>query len=244
MIKRPFTPDGAKDLGSTWARQADQLPPQTQRLAKPNAMMFFHMPLYVSLGYSFTFIWHRTDTRLHLHRQEAYFPADLDPYTRQRLDVGNSGQEDNGDAPGNDGFFTKAIMNATDSNHINAETEQEVKVVANGHCHRTSSVFLHPTNFLANKAYLMLVTDNCRRIQGVWMCFGGGGSVCLFLFLFSTPRISDYKVWYVDRTLAMVKLDLTVDSGCMRFPIMEKRFVLGSVSMKVKQCLRERKLII
>lgn len=63
--------------------------------------------------------------------------------------MGNSGQEDNGDAPGNDGFFTKAIMNATDSNHINAETEQEVKVVANGHCHRTFSVFFSGINKLS-----------------------------------------------------------------------------------------------
>jgi len=32
---------------------------------------------------------------------------------------------------------------------------REVKVVANGHCH---------------------VSDNCRRVLGVWLCFGGGGA--------------------------------------------------------------------
>ena len=45
-IERPFTPDGAKDLGSVWARQAGgQVLPNARRLAKPNAMMFFHIPL-------------------------------------------------------------------------------------------------------------------------------------------------------------------------------------------------------
>jgi len=138
MIERPFTPDGAKDLGSIWARQTDQLTPQTRRLAKPNAMMFFHMPL-----------------------PEAYSAADRNPDTKRPLDVGLSGLEQNGNAEGNDGFFTKALLNATESNHVNAAAgsgngpKQEVKVVANGHCH---------------------LTENCRRVKGVWMCFGGGGS--------------------------------------------------------------------
>lgn len=45
-IVRPFTPDGGKDFGSVWARQ--QHPPSVQKLAKPNALMFFHIPLCVS----------------------------------------------------------------------------------------------------------------------------------------------------------------------------------------------------
>ena len=44
-IVRPFTPDGSKDFGNIWERQ--QHPPATQKLAKPNALMFFHIPLYV-----------------------------------------------------------------------------------------------------------------------------------------------------------------------------------------------------
>ena len=48
-IERPFTPDGTKDLGSVWKRQGvDQITPDTRRLAKPNALMFFHIPLYES----------------------------------------------------------------------------------------------------------------------------------------------------------------------------------------------------
>lgn len=46
-IERPFTPDGAKDLITIWERQGvDQVTPDTKRLAKPNAIMFFHIPLY------------------------------------------------------------------------------------------------------------------------------------------------------------------------------------------------------
>lgn len=41
---RPFTPDGMKDIGGIWKRD-DQLTPEV-RLAKPNAFMFFHIPLY------------------------------------------------------------------------------------------------------------------------------------------------------------------------------------------------------
>lgn len=44
-IVRPFTPDGGKDFGSIWERQ--QHPPPSQKLAKPNALMFFHIPLLV-----------------------------------------------------------------------------------------------------------------------------------------------------------------------------------------------------
>ena len=46
-IERPFTPDTGKDFGSIWKRQAEQITPTTRKLAKPNAMMFFHIPLWV-----------------------------------------------------------------------------------------------------------------------------------------------------------------------------------------------------
>lgn len=45
-IERPFTPDGASDFGDIWKRQAvGQVTPGSKKLAKPNAMMFFHIPL-------------------------------------------------------------------------------------------------------------------------------------------------------------------------------------------------------
>jgi len=52
-------------------------------------------------------------------------------------------------------FFEKGLLKAKESNHLAGGSGREVKVVANGHCH---------------------ITENCRRVKGVWLCFGGGGS--------------------------------------------------------------------
>lgn len=55
--------------------------------------------------------------------------------------MGLSGLEPNGNADSSDGFFEKALLNATESIHVNAQAgsetrpKQEVKVVANGHSH-------------------------------------------------------------------------------------------------------------
>ncbi|KAJ7449665.1 Metallo-dependent phosphatase-like protein [Mycena latifolia] len=130
-IERPFTPDTGKDFGHIWERQSsDQLPPETTKLAKPNAMMFFHMPL-----------------------PETYDKADIGTSGRV-LDFGISGLEAKGNAKGSDGFFEKGILKALESDHVSSNV-QEVKVIGNGHCH---------------------LTENCRRVKGVWFCFGGGGS--------------------------------------------------------------------
>ncbi|KAH8103804.1 Metallo-dependent phosphatase [Cristinia sonorae] len=131
-IERPFTPDAAKDLGGLWERQfADQITPTTRRLAKPNAMMFFHIPL-----------------------EEAFSAADVDPRTGKALDVGEQ-LEGNGNAKKQDGFFHKALLQAKETDHRAGGNAREVKVVANGHDH---------------------ITEKCRRIKGIWNCFGGGGS--------------------------------------------------------------------
>jgi hypothetical protein len=45
-------------------------------------------------------------------------------------------------------------MTTLESDNINGGYAREVKVVANGHCH---------------------ITENCKRVRGVWLCFGGGG---------------------------------------------------------------------
>ncbi|ETW79354.1 hypothetical protein HETIRDRAFT_64651 [Heterobasidion irregulare TC 32-1] len=128
-IERPFTPDGSKDLSGIWSRQ-DQYTPETRKLAKPNAMMFFHIPL-----------------------QEAYSKADMGANGRP-LDIGLHDLERPGAAKTNGGMFEKGLMKALESDHQSSRIP-EVKVVGNGHCH---------------------VTENCKRIQNVWMCFGGGSS--------------------------------------------------------------------
>ncbi|KAJ7066567.1 Metallo-dependent phosphatase-like protein [Mycena amicta] len=130
-IERPFSPDNTKDLGHIWRRQgSDQLTPQTSKLAKPNAMMFFHMPL-----------------------PETYNTPDIGSNGRP-LDVGISGQEEQGSAKDSDGFFTKGVLQALEADGARVPTP-EVKVIGNGHSH---------------------LTENCRRVKGVWFCFGGGGS--------------------------------------------------------------------
>nr|VWO97910.1 Zn(2)-C6 fungal-type domain-containing protein [Ganoderma boninense] len=131
-IERPFTPDGAKDLGSVWERQAGgQVLPNARRLAKPNAMMFFHMPL-----------------------QESYAAADINPSSGKPLDVGQV-LEESGASKQSAGFFHKGVLQAFESDHRTGGRAPEVKVIANGHCH---------------------ITENCKRVKGVWLCFGGGGS--------------------------------------------------------------------
>lgn len=133
-IQRPFSPDTGKDLGHNWkVRQQpdDQITPAVAKLAKPNALMFFHIPL-----------------------PESYSKADIDSQTKKPLDVGLHGLESPGNAKKSDGFFERGILKALESEHI-TNNIQEVKVIGNGHCH---------------------VTENCRRVKGVWFCFGGGGS--------------------------------------------------------------------
>ena len=53
----------------------------------------------------------------------------------------------------NSEFFRGGVLAAKESERV--DSPSEVKVIANGHCH---------------------VTDKCRREDGVWICFGGGGS--------------------------------------------------------------------
>jgi hypothetical protein len=159
-IERPFTPDTGKDLGNIWKRQSQVTP--ARRLAKPNALMFFHIPLYAFLhspSLSVVFM----PRCLFSCRQESYSPADVDPDTNARLDKGLHGSEAPGAASKSDGFFAKGLLKAMESEHVAGGNATEVKVVANGHCH---------------------LTENCRRVKGVWLCFGGGGYVISSVLLY------------------------------------------------------------
>ncbi|KAG2046800.1 hypothetical protein BDR06DRAFT_1034421 [Suillus hirtellus] len=109
-IQHPFTPDTGKDFGSIWNRQANQITPTMHKLAKPNAMMFFHIPL-----------------------QELYGTADRDPRTGQVLDISLHNLERSGAAKKSDGMFDKGLKKALESGHIASGDIPEVKVVANGH---------------------------------------------------------------------------------------------------------------
>ncbi|CAE6397275.1 unnamed protein product [Rhizoctonia solani] len=144
-IERPFSLNAKRDPGRILRRdrkrRLDLLERQAttggnasggKKLAKPNAMTFFHIPLKMSTE-----------------------PADTNPETSKVLDVGTAGEY--GGSPKDAGFFRKAILAAPEvpGTTETKGTGTEVKVIANGHVH---------------------TADNCRRVKGVWSCFGGGGS--------------------------------------------------------------------
>ncbi|GAA6058690.1 hypothetical protein JCM10212_003378 [Sporobolomyces blumeae] len=137
--------------------------------AKPNAIVFFHIPL-----------------------QQAYTaPIDVSP-AGTRLVVGER-LEGAGASKTDSGFFDQAILKqgelaaASDQAAVvdefwdgeySAPTtgRPEVKVIAHGHCH---------------------ITSDCRRIKGVWECFGGGGTYsgygnATFPRRFRVYQLSDY----------------------------------------------------
>jgi len=138
-IERPFKPDGAKDLGKIWRRRGtgirrmdlEERQASTggsssagKKLAKPNAIMFFHIPIKMTVD-----------------------PADIDTKTSKKLDVGTSSTY--GGSEKDAGFFQNAILKALEVS--DPKTAQgavpEVKVIANGHvhtadnCHRVKGVW-------------------------------------------------------------------------------------------------------
>ena len=64
---------------------------------------------------------------------------DKDSRTGQPLDFGLHGLERPGAGKKNGGFLEDGLLKALESNHVASEGIPEVKVVANGHCHSTSS---------------------------------------------------------------------------------------------------------
>lgn len=148
-IERPFTPDGADDLGKVWRKKdglatlASLVKSMHKRrlgsdravsgagdtdnkiLAKPNAIMFFHIPI-----------------------EESYGPVDEDEVTGQSLDIG---EQLPGDGPGNSktngGMYQNGLKKAMEipmSMSEEAEAEgfaqrTEVKIVGHGHSHSEST---------------------------------------------------------------------------------------------------------
>lgn len=143
-IQRPFTPDGATDLGKIWAartaRDGDhvkrgkaRLDAQSQhtKLAKPNAMMFFHIPLQESSG-----------------------PIDKDPTTGEEIYYGDM-QDEEGYSKTNGGFFEHGLLEAWETPQEYQQSDEpveripEVKIVGHGHNHSlfpfSFSCFRFPT---------------------------------------------------------------------------------------------------
>jgi hypothetical protein len=95
----------------------------------------------------------------------------MNPLTGKPLDAGTTGLEPAGNAKKNGGFFAKGIMKAMENSDVENHV-REVKVMGNGHCHGTTFVCLF---FIPIIILYSAVTENCRRVSGVWLCFGGGG---------------------------------------------------------------------
>jgi hypothetical protein len=125
---------------------------EERRLAKPNAMMFFHIPIAQSYG-----------------------PVDTDSLTGDALDVGTQLP---GDGPGNSktegGMFEHGLLQALESEEAEGleEAATEVKVIGHGHSHSTSNARAQSIETDIGVAD----TDKCRRNHGIFLCFGGGGS--------------------------------------------------------------------
>ncbi|OCF33844.1 hypothetical protein I316_04556 [Kwoniella heveanensis BCC8398] len=113
-IARPFRPDGADDLGHIWRRHSPARlradgSSSGQTLAKPNAMMWFHIPL-----------------------PEAYADADVAGFDAEALDMGVQ-LDGQGNSKHNSGFFYNAIKASFEVD----EDKSEIKVLSHGHCHNT-----------------------------------------------------------------------------------------------------------
>lgn len=87
------------------------------------------------------------------------------------------------------------------------EGRSEVKVVVNGHCH---------------------LSNDCRRIRGVWLCFGGGGSCTFLPLLLLCPVLSLRSVVKlfinVSQIQATGNLPSSVRSECSRSQSTGKRW--------------------
>lgn len=158
-IERPFKPDGGLDLGHIWRKSNDhtpaRMPRQEKTLAKPNAMMWFHIPL-----------------------PETYNEADMS-LTGDVLQAGTFGGA-KGNSKHNSGMFYNGLKAATEGDGGSASDgwlvdrqRTEVKVVSHGHTHNTDMcrrvdgiwwVTCHSAVFLG------------APLSSLRICFNGGSS--------------------------------------------------------------------
>lgn len=154
LVQRPFRPAKADNDASPGRRSVKRQDASGTRMAKPNAMAIFHIPL-----------------------AEVYDMApDMDRKTGAPLVYGAL-DSSRGAARNDEGhFFENGIMAQTElgprlgarvdgsgdaelaelhESAASVDAKPEVKLIINGHCH---------------------VSDECRRMGGTWSCFSGGSS--------------------------------------------------------------------
>jgi hypothetical protein len=67
-------------------------------------------------------------------------------------------------------MFENGLLKALESEHRAGGAIPEVKAVANGHCHSECR-----GSTQSRLLTWVAVTEDCKRVQDVWFCFGGGG---------------------------------------------------------------------
>lgn len=89
---------------------------------------------------------------------------------------------------------------------------------------------------VANLVDFDAVTENCRRVRGVWFCFGGGS--CVLHLLCSDISSCLGTALFADRILVTVKWDSTAVSECMTSATMVKSSEHGNVQNASKFATR------
>lgn len=161
-IERPFKPDTPDDV---WERQSDQIAPTTRKLAKPNALMFFHIPLYVATSFP------KDDLTRSL-------VLDKNHTVRQTLTVVQVYHSTLGYMDSRIQDLQSRVtgcLKMVCSRRWRASTEQEVSFPKS----RSSRTAIATVSGIVAVGMRLLtgmpVTEDCKRVQDVWLCFGGGG---------------------------------------------------------------------
>ncbi|KAN0059924.1 Phosphatase dcr2 [Thecaphora frezii] len=173
---RPYRPDGGEDLGRLWTKREGMArrsrggneegakgeeeggsAPFTLRTASPEKEWEASADQNQTLQPAPSMVF------MHIPLPEAFSPVDRDPTTQEAMIVGTREETATFDgAQSQSGFFDALvdIHKRERAQHASAtldiaETGGSIKLLAHGHMH---------------------LNEDCRRIDGVWMCFAGGSS--------------------------------------------------------------------
>ncbi|KAM5544309.1 hypothetical protein V8D89_001969 [Ganoderma adspersum] len=91
----------------------------------------------------------------HVPWQESYDAADVSPSSDWIVHV-KQVLADSRAAKKSAGSLRAGLLQAPESSHRAGARVPQAKVVVDGRCH---------------------MSENCKRVNGVWLCFGGGGHI-------------------------------------------------------------------
>jgi hypothetical protein len=180
-IERPFQPDGTTDLGHIWRRSSpSRLPRAEKTLAKPNAMMWFHIPL-----------------------PEAYDTPDTD--SNGILQVGTH-DDGKGASKTNSGLFYNGIKEAFEAVPGGDGMElpvSEVKVLGHGHTHNTD--MCKRVNGIWYVSLLHMRHSTKGKSLTYRICFDGGSSFSGYGKIGFDRRVRIYEISDYGETISTYK---------------------------------------